>query len=92
MQEEGKERRQEEGTRRINPQSKEVSATEIQNYLKGVDYPADKNTLVETAREQGAPEEVVSMLERLPEEEYDGPQIIMQKFGQMGREEQENEE
>lgn len=49
------------------------SPTEIQKALGGIDYPADKNTLVEHARTAGASNEVVSALESIEDRSYEGP-------------------
>jgi GT2 family glycosyltransferase len=57
------------------------SPIEIQRYLEGVDYPADNNALTETARRNGAPEEVADLLERLPEKEYNSPAEVMGAYG-----------
>jgi hypothetical protein len=52
---------------------------EIQRHLKGVDYPADRSELLDTARSENAPPEVVEALESLPEdEEYEGPDDVME--------------
>jgi Protein of unknown function (DUF2795) len=49
---------------------------EIQKYLSGVDYPASKEKLVEHAKSKGASEELLDELERIPDEEYDGPNRV----------------
>jgi hypothetical protein len=52
---------------------------EIQRHLKGVDYPADRSELVETARDEEAPPQVVEALESLPEDaEFEGPDQVME--------------
>jgi hypothetical protein len=52
---------------------------DIQRHLKGADYPADREELLETARSEDAPPDVVEALESLPEdEEFDGPDEIME--------------
>jgi hypothetical protein len=57
------------------------SPIEIQQHLKGVDYPADRNALIETARRNGAPEEVVDLLGKIPEKTYDSPPEVMEAYG-----------
>lgn len=52
--------------------------TEIQKYLKGVDYPASKEDLVSAAEENDAPEEVIDALQDLNEDEFDGPAAVQQ--------------
>ncbi len=42
----------------------------IENYLKGLEYPVDKDTIVEHASMHGAPHEVLDLLEGLSEDKY----------------------
>jgi hypothetical protein len=53
---------------------------QIQKYLKGVDYPADKATLIQTAKDQGADESVCASLEQLPDEEFQTPADLSEAF------------
>jgi len=53
---------------------------EMQKYLSGVEYPAGRDTLVEHAKEQGAPTEVVQHLESLPGRSYDGPNAVSKDY------------
>ncbi|MEJ6489020.1 DUF2795 domain-containing protein [Leucobacter sp. USCH14] len=55
---------------------------EVQRYLGGVDYPADRSTLVEAARDSGAPDDVVSALEGLSDTTYDAPTDVSEALGQ----------
>lgn len=57
---------------------------ELQKYLKGMDYPADKQGLLEHAKGQGAPDDVMSTLEALPEGPYDAPTDVTKAVGDMG--------
>ncbi|WP_429200156.1 DUF2795 domain-containing protein [Luteibacter sp. W1I16] len=59
------------------------SPANIQNYLEGVSYPADKATLVERARSNGAPREVMEVIEQLDDQEYGGPQEVMKSYGKI---------
>ena len=42
----------------------------VRAFLETVTYPINTRTLLETARQGGAPEEVLRLLERLPDEVY----------------------
>ena len=53
---------------------------EAQKYLSGMDYPATKGEIVERARSQGAGNEIVQALERLPDREYDGPNAVSEEI------------
>lgn len=54
--------------------------TQIQKFLGGMDYPANKQTLVDHARGQGAPDDVMQTLENLPDREYDGPNGVIKEL------------
>ena len=60
-----------------------VNPIQLQKHLSGVDYPAGKQDLIDTAREQGADEEALSTLERLPDREYDGPNAVSAEVGKL---------
>ena len=53
---------------------------QIQKYLKGVDYPANKRALLEAARKQGADESVCASLEQLPDKEFQTPADVSEEF------------
>jgi hypothetical protein len=54
----------------------------VTHSLKGIDFPARKNDLVSYAREHGADQDVVSVLEHLPERDYNNMADVMQGYGQ----------
>ncbi len=61
-----------------------ANPVEIQKHLKGVDYPASKEELIEHAREQGADKQLISLLEQLPEdEEYENPADLNKALGEI---------
>lgn len=60
-----------------------VNPIQLQKHLSGVDYPAGKQDLIDAAREQGADEEALSTLERLPDREYDGPNAVSAEVGNL---------
>ncbi len=53
---------------------------EAQKYLKGVDYPSTKQQLIDQARSNGAPEEMIRDLESAGQDEFDGPSAVQQAF------------
>lgn len=55
--------------------------SEIEAYLKDVDYPADKTKLAETAREHGADGHIVDFLEKMPDHTYNGPEDVTREIG-----------
>jgi hypothetical protein len=59
-----------------------VNPIQLQKYLSGIDYPANKRDLVERARQQGADENVVRTLENLPRDEFNSPNDVSEAVGQ----------
>lgn len=53
---------------------------QIQKYLKGVDYPASKEQLIENARKLGADENICASLEQLPDDEFQTPADVSEAF------------
>ncbi|NQX15887.1 DUF2795 domain-containing protein [Rathayibacter sp. VKM Ac-2857] len=46
---------------------------QVQKYLAGIDYPASKDTIVETAEKEGADSDVLDALRAIPAGDYDKP-------------------
>jgi hypothetical protein len=49
---------------------------QVQKFLGGLDYPVSKDTIVETAKKNGADKDVLDALEGLPDREYDAPTAV----------------
>ncbi len=63
--------------------SQKVSAAQIQVYLKGIDYPVNRQQIIEHAKSLNAPDNVMQFLNRLPERQYNFPTDVEQEFGKM---------
>ena len=50
-----------------------VSPIDIQKALSGMDYPANKEQILQKAEENDAGEQVLQALQKIPDREYDGP-------------------
>jgi len=48
-----------------------TSTVDLQRYLGNVTYPANKQDLIKTAKDHKAPQEVMSLLQGLPDKEYE---------------------
>jgi len=59
----------------------QVNPIQAQKFLSGVDYPASKNELVETARRQGADDRVLDALNAIADRQYDGPNAVSAELG-----------
>lgn len=54
-------------------------AQDIKEYLKGIKYPVSKSDVVVALRNNGAPVEVITMVENLPDQEFNNEGEIMRK-------------
>lgn len=66
-----------------NNQQAAANPMQIQEYLKGVDYPCSKEDLIETAKSEGADENVIQTLQRIPMEEFNSPKEVSEAIGQL---------
>lgn len=62
-----------------------VNPIEMQKYLKGADYPVDKDQLVELARSNGAPDDVVEALSAMDNDSFDGPNAVQSALKSSGQ-------
>ena len=61
-----------------------VNPVQLQKYLSGVDYPATKDDLLSRAQSEGADENALATLRRLPDRRYDGPNAVSKEVGALG--------
>lgn len=54
----------------------QVNPIQVQKYLSGIDYPCDRDGIVSKARDNGADEEIVHALEKMPDRVYHGPSAV----------------
>ena len=57
-----------------------MDPTEAQRYLAGVEYPASKQHVIQTAEDNGAPQEMIEQLQAFEGEQFDGPQQVQGAF------------
>ena len=60
-----------------------MSPASVEKYIKGIDFPANKQKLVEQAKTNGAPNEVINTLQQLPGDKFNSPADIAKAYGQM---------
>jgi len=63
------------------PDQEKVSPIQIEKYLKGADYPTSKTQLVELARQNGAPSNVISKIQHLPGERFQTTKDVVRAVG-----------
>lgn len=56
---------------------------EVEKHLKGIKFPANRDDLIEHARQNHAPEEVLSTLERMPDREFSNAADVAKGGGQI---------
>jgi len=57
------------------------SPSNIAHHLKGIEFPADKQELIEYAEDNGAPDEVLEVLQQMPDKEYNSMSDLMHGVG-----------
>ena len=60
-----------------------VKPIQVQRYLKGIDYPATKQDLLDAAERNNADENVRSTLERLPDQSFNSPNDVSEAIGKL---------
>jgi hypothetical protein len=58
----------------------QASPIEVQKSLKDIDYPVHKKDLIQHAKNRGASEKVLAVLESLPDKEYTNAVSVSQEF------------
>ena len=56
---------------------------QVQKFLGGVDYPADRDSLVERASENGADEKVLTALNQMSEKTHNSPNDVSEALGKL---------
>ena len=56
---------------------------QVQKDLKGIDYPASKQDLIDHAKQHGADKEVQSLLNEIPDQDYETPAEVSKALGQI---------
>ncbi|CAM2196526.1 DUF2795 domain-containing protein [Paraburkholderia kururiensis] len=55
----------------------------VQKALGGIDYPTTREKLVETARHHGAGQDVMDLISRLPDRNYDSPASVSKEIARL---------
>lgn len=56
---------------------------QAQKFLGGVDYPADKATLIKRAKENGADEDVLNALNHMGGKTFNSPNDVSEEMGKL---------
>ena len=66
-----------------NEGSGRVSPAIIEKYLAGMHYPAEKKKLIDSAQKKDAPENVMNLINKLPDKIYTSPIDIAKEIGKI---------
>ncbi|HLN56706.1 MAG TPA: DUF2795 domain-containing protein [Bacteroidales bacterium] len=62
----------------------ETAPIQVQKYLKGMNYPASKEDLINQAKKNRATEDVISMLEQIKSNKFNTPAEVSKALGGSG--------
>lgn len=62
-----------------------ANPAQVEKCLKGMDYPADKQEVINYAKQHGADAQVEQTLSRLPNETFNKPTDVSKAIGEMDR-------
>lgn len=62
------------------------SPANVAQYLSGIDFPCQKEDLIEHAEQNGAEDEVLEVLNNMPEDEYNNMADVMKGYGMAHKE------
>lgn len=60
-----------------------VNPIQVQKFLGGIDYPVEKQTLLQTAKQKGADENVLNTLNKLPQRRFISPNDVSEEIGKL---------
>jgi hypothetical protein len=63
--------------------SGQPSPIAVQKALAGIEYPTTREHLAETARAHHADREIVALIDRLPDQNYDSPAAVSKALAQV---------
>jgi hypothetical protein len=61
----------------------QINPIQVEKFLKGLDYPASKQDVVQCAKKNGADDNVNSALQQLPDRTFEGPSGISKALGEI---------
>ena len=64
-------------------QASHVNPVQVQKFLGGVDYPCSKDDLIKSAKKDGADDQVIKTLQKLPDKQYDAPIDVNKEIGKI---------
>lgn len=60
-----------------------IAPIQVQKFLKGISYPANRNELINRAKQNKADGEVISILEKLKDDTFKNPAEVSKAIGKI---------
>jgi hypothetical protein len=67
----------------MNDDKSSINPVQVQKFLDGVDFPASKEELISTARDEGADDNVIQTLQRMPDDQFQTPADVSEAIGKI---------
>lgn len=64
------------------PDRSRLNAAQVEKYIAGIDFPCDKDGLINCARKNHAPDEVLDVMQQFSQTEFNSPVEVAQQFSQ----------
>ncbi|MBE0447221.1 MAG: DUF2795 domain-containing protein [Actinobacteria bacterium] len=58
-----------------------VSAAKVSQFLEGINFPADKKQIIDYTRDNNAPQDVLNVLQQMPEGKYYSVAGVLESIG-----------
>lgn len=62
-----------------------MKSADVERFVRDANYPANKRELVDYARRQNAPEDVMSALDKLPDQRFNSAMEVSRSMGEESR-------
>lgn len=60
-----------------------ITTAEVEQFTGGARFPCDKDSLIDFARQRGAPRDILDLMKQFPSEEYTGPTDVSQDISRV---------
>lgn len=67
----------------VADQQNRVNPIQVEKYLGGIDYPTNKESLIEKAKEAGADDSIINALEQMLGDTFESPTDVTQALGRL---------
>jgi hypothetical protein len=60
-----------------------ANPVQVEKFLRGINYPCSKQNLLSTAKKEGADQNVMNLLQKLPDKKYGSPVDVSEAIGKL---------